>query len=65
MVLSNYVKKAPSKIFFQNWELFTNDMIFWKKLGELEMMLALKEGNMRGYFTYTELGILSDFVYKS
>lgn len=39
-------------------------MTFWKKLGELEILLALKEGTMRGYFTYTELGTLSDLIYK-
>jgi len=47
-----------------NWELYASEPSFWKKLGELEMQLAIKEGKTRGYFTYTELQILGDIIGK-
>ncbi|XP_022918358.1 protein CNPPD1 [Onthophagus taurus] len=42
-----------------DWNIFVNEVTFWKKLGELERILAKKEGKIRGWFTYTELCNLS------
>ncbi|XP_018336889.1 protein CNPPD1 [Agrilus planipennis] len=37
------------------WDIHVNHCIFWKKLVELEKIIATKEGRNRGWFTYTEL----------
>ena len=43
----------------QQWEIFVTEVSFWRKLEQLESKLAKKEGNHRGWFTYTELSSLS------
>ncbi|KAL1512923.1 hypothetical protein ABEB36_002424 [Hypothenemus hampei] len=47
-----------------NWEVYASELAFWRKLNEIEMKLALKQGNSRGFFTYTELGILGELISK-
>ncbi|XP_066149432.1 protein CNPPD1 [Euwallacea fornicatus] len=41
-----------------NWELYSSKGTFWDKLNDIEISLALKQGTLRGYFTYTEMGVL-------
>jgi len=45
-----------------NWDLFVTDEKFNKKLDEIELMIALKQGKTRGYFTYTELNNLLNLI---
>ncbi|CAG9817292.1 unnamed protein product [Phaedon cochleariae] len=45
-----------------DWEIFVSEPTFWKKLNDLEITLASKQGTSRGYFTYTELQSLSQTV---
>lgn len=44
------------------WEIFVKDIMFWKKLNQIETHLAEKEGNQRGFFTYTELMNLAKII---
>lgn len=38
-----------------------NELTFWKKLNEIETVIARKQGILRGFFTYTELeSLLTD-----
>lgn len=39
-----------------------NELTFWKKLNDMERILARKQGISRGYFTYTELENLSTTI---
>lgn len=39
-----------------------NESMFWKKLKSLETILAEREGTKRGWFTYTELQNLLDYI---
>ncbi|GJQ75630.1 hypothetical protein Trydic_g17708 [Trypoxylus dichotomus] len=45
-----------------NWEIFVSEANFWKKLCDLERVLAKKEGVNRGWFTYSELNAILTLV---
>ncbi|XP_076266602.1 protein CNPPD1 [Rhynchophorus ferrugineus] len=45
-----------------DWQIFVNELSFWKKFGDIERQLAKKEGINRGSFTYTELQTLSSTI---
>ncbi|CAG9772279.1 unnamed protein product [Ceutorhynchus assimilis] len=45
-----------------DWNVYANEITFWKKLNEMEIQLAIKEGKARGHFTYTELQTLGDVL---
>ncbi|KAK9890811.1 hypothetical protein WA026_012155 [Henosepilachna vigintioctopunctata] len=45
-----------------DWEVHVKEVAFWRRLDKLEMQLADREGNRRGYFTYTELSNLADLI---
>ncbi|KAF5307954.1 hypothetical protein FQR65_LT06521 [Abscondita terminalis] len=38
-----------------DWKIFVQENLFWKKLGEIEKVIAKKEGFARGWYTYTEI----------
>ncbi|XP_060529920.1 protein CNPPD1 [Cylas formicarius] len=42
-----------------DWEIYVNELAFWKKLGEVETELAKRQAMPRGHFTYTELQVLA------
>lgn len=42
--------------------MFVNESMFFKKLKSLETLLAERQGTKRGWFTYTELQNLLDYI---
>jgi hypothetical protein len=42
-----------------DWNLFVKPEDFWQMLGEVEQRIALDKGLERGYFTYTDLDVVS------
>ncbi|XP_043467536.1 protein CNPPD1 [Leptopilina heterotoma] len=45
-----------------DWSVFVHNKDFWERLHKLESDLAYKEGNRRGWFSYTELNCLINTV---
>ncbi|XP_051156875.1 protein CNPPD1 [Leptopilina boulardi] len=45
-----------------DWSVFVHNKDFWDRLHKLESDLAYKEGNRRGWFSYTELHCLMNAV---
>ncbi|XP_026461909.1 protein CNPPD1-like [Ctenocephalides felis] len=41
-----------------DWKIFISDSKFWSEFEHLEQILALREANKRGWFTYSELSLL-------
>lgn len=46
----------------QDWKVYVNEAMFWKKLKSLETILAERQGAKRGWFTYTELQNLLHYI---
>lgn len=38
-----------------DWKVFVHEHAFWKKLAEIESMIAKRQGTTRGWYTYYEL----------
>ncbi|KAK9513012.1 hypothetical protein O3M35_001302 [Rhynocoris fuscipes] len=45
-----------------DWKVFVKEKSFWERLATLEKDIALKEGNKRGWFSYTDLEKLIDAI---
>lgn len=48
------------KLFFQEWNVYINEKSFESGLSWLERQVAIKQGQMRGFFTYSDLAVTYD-----